>query len=150
MQTAPTPASEAAPQRKQEPFSPDLLGGVQVLDVVDVDVAEEDEALDVIGVVLDQLVEEGRRLQGPHVVRQEQRQVEQRRPEVLLQLDGLRGEQGRRQNSDRRRKIRKGKKGKKEKEKTGNALAKIKYSRLRNCNKKKKSSKIIVCIYYQQ
>lgn len=44
-----------------------------------------------VRVVLDQLVEEGRRLEGPLVVRQEKSQVEQCRAEVLLQLDGLRG-----------------------------------------------------------
>lgn len=48
-----------------------LLGGVQVLDVVDVYVPQQDEALDVVRVVLDQLVEEGRRLEGSLVVRQE-------------------------------------------------------------------------------
>lgn len=122
MPTAPTPTRGGATTDANEGASPDLLGGVQVLDVVDVDVAEEDEALDVVGVVLDQLVEEGRRLQGPHVVRQEQRQVEQRRPEVLLQLDGLRGGAGGGQDSGGRR-------TKKMARKDKNVLARIRISR---------------------
>lgn len=43
-----------------------------------------------IRVMLNQLVEEGRRLEGSLVVRQEESQVEQGGAEVFLQLDGLR------------------------------------------------------------
>lgn len=149
MPTAPTPTRGGATTDANEGASPDLLGGVQVLDVVDVDVAEEDEALDVVGVVLDQLVEEGRRLQGPHVVRQEQRQVEQRRPEVLLQLDGLRGEREgvRTPAGEERRKWQ---------ERTRTCLRGSGFRdpgpqhKNKHNQKKKLSSKIIVCIYYQQ
>lgn len=48
-----------------------------------------------VRVVLDQLVEEGCRLKGSLVVRQEESQVEQGRTEVLLQLNGLRRERRR-------------------------------------------------------
>lgn len=43
--------------RVQDPLVA-LLGRVQVSDVVDVDVPEEDEGLDVVGVVSEQLMEE--------------------------------------------------------------------------------------------
>ena len=63
-----------------------LLRRVQVPRVVDVDVAQENETLCVVAVVVKQLVEQWGRLHRPLRVGQQQPQVEQGRPEVRLHL----------------------------------------------------------------
>ena len=64
------------------------LGRFQVPQVVDVDISEENETLGVVGMVADQLVEEGGRLQRPVRVREEEGQVEEGAAKVQLELDG--------------------------------------------------------------
>lgn len=66
-----------------------IFSSINVLDVVDVNVTEQDETLDVVGMVSDELVEEGRRLERSVVVGQQQCQIEKRRAEVLSESDGL-------------------------------------------------------------
>lgn len=65
-----------------------ILGCVQVLDVVDVNVAEQNQTLDVLRMVFDQLVEERCRFQWPMIVRQQQGEIEEGAAEVVLEMDG--------------------------------------------------------------
>lgn len=61
-----------------------ILRRIQVLDVVDVDITQQNQSLDMIRVILDQLIEERCRLEWSVVIGQQQRQVEQRTPKILL------------------------------------------------------------------
>lgn len=59
---------------------------IQIFDVIDVNISEQYKPLDVIRMVLHQLIEEGRRLQRSLIVCKEQREIEQRAPEIRFQV----------------------------------------------------------------
>lgn len=64
-----------------------ILCRIQILDIIDVNVPEQYQPLDVVRMVLDELIEKRRRLQGPLIVRQQQRQIEQGAAEVGFQMN---------------------------------------------------------------
>ena len=63
--------------------------GFQVFDVIGVDVTHQDEALDVVGEVGVEALQERERVQRPLLLVEEEREVEERAPQVWLDFDGF-------------------------------------------------------------
>jgi hypothetical protein len=64
-----------------------FFSGLQVLHVIGVDVAHEDEAFDVVGVVVVKALQEREGVEGALLFVEKEREVEERAPQVWFGLD---------------------------------------------------------------